>query len=514
VLWSLQHDPSSPYARFFVSNLRPIGNSLFSYLALGLMGHLSEERIASLALFAALWGFPLSAIAFSGALRRAATPEERSNLPNVAATSLACPLAYNYFFYRGFFNYAVSVPLAMLCLAGVVASGDERARRLARASFGAGAVVFGLLAALAHPAAMVLLLVATPAACLRGSELRRIVGGAVTLLLILFAGVSRVSTDGPSPTRFSSPFSAIWMAVRAVGVTHTLLEVISALALLGLVGWGAVRVSRQIRSLRTTWATFWPAALALVLIPGYFFVPFEFGGAAGLNERIPLFVAMLLLPYVPLTRKLGSGLVVGFTAFSLYTAIESVPRDARAERIREARGASLIPRGSVVYPVSLQIKLGSLSADLGRHILADVARRHDLVAPEVFCGHPAHVLRCQKSVPAGYDESPIQEFEHLSWSERRRALNDPRGALGKTFAQMVEGAKQTDYLLVVGAAPLDDAFNSRVLVPLGASLLGPADGPVRAYRLPGAGRPEAPVSAPPSQRPGGAQKSPGAIEGS
>lgn len=484
ILWSLAHDPASPYAAFFSANLHPRSNSLFSYAVVLLEGTLSAERIGGLALLFGLWGLPLSALAFSRSLRLVASSGPSPVLPPLTATWLACPLAYNYFLYRGFFNYALSIPLAFFCLAAVVASGSSNQGRIARAIFGASAPVFAFLASLAHPAAIVFLLVSIPFAALRASFFGRVIASSAIGLLLAFGLASRIRNDGPLRMRFSNPLTSAWMIARTLGITHTWLEVIPAVILLGLLGWGALRAARRLRPLRNTWPTAWPAVLAAGLMIAYFFVPFEFGGAAGLNERIPLFSAMLLIPYVPLTPTLATPSLVGFAVFSVYTALGSVARDARIRTLREAPGAQLIPRGSVVYTVSLQTKLGSVSADLGRHLLADVARRNDLVAAEVFCGHPAHVLVCQPPVPPSYDGSAVQRFEHLEPQDQRRALDDATSPIRQSFAEIARSAPHSDYLLVLGAPLLDETFDRDVVAPLGATLLGPPGAPVRTYRLP------------------------------
>jgi hypothetical protein len=69
LLRELARDPSSPYAAAFTSNLRPASNSLFFYASLWSDGLLSVEAMASVALFVAIAGLPLSAAALAAALR-------------------------------------------------------------------------------------------------------------------------------------------------------------------------------------------------------------------------------------------------------------------------------------------------------------------------------------------------------------------------------------------------------------------------------------------------------------
>jgi hypothetical protein len=130
------------------------------------------------------------------------------------------------------------------------------------------------------------------------------------------------------------------------------------------------------------------------------------------------------------------------------------------------------------------MKLGSISADLGRHLLADVAREHDLVMPDVFCGHPAHVLRCSARVPTTPDPSAIQRFEHQTEAERQRTLRDPSSPVHLLFAQIALAARRADYLVVLEAPELGAVFERDVVAPLGATAVGAPGEPVRVYRLP------------------------------
>src|SRR5262249_1713561 len=120
----------------------------------------------------ALLGMPLAIVALERALReaRGLEPSELNPLP----LALGGMLAYNYFLYRGLFNYVLGVPLAIGSLAAIVACGARRASRVRRVALGVCGCALALLAALAHPAALVFLLAAIPAACLAPGRARRI----------------------------------------------------------------------------------------------------------------------------------------------------------------------------------------------------------------------------------------------------------------------------------------------------------------------------------------------------
>lgn len=483
VLRALARDPGSPYGEFFAANLRPGGNSLFFYMARGSDGWISVEAMASIALFLAVAGLPLSAIALAAALHAQVRQGERGALPLVAATSLACPLAYNYFIYRGFFNYTLSVPLAIGCLAAVIAVAPAQGL-LARAGLAVTAATLGALASLAHPSALVFLLAAISMASLRGASARRWVAGLVIVLLLGFAWMSRVVADSAPPAEWSSPQSSVMRYVRALGVTHGWIEVVPASALLLLLGWGAVRALRPIRGLFDRWERAWPAALAAAMTAGFFVVPFEYGGTAGLNERIPLFAGMLVMPYVPMAGRLMRWLPLGLVGFALYTGIGSVIRERRIDEVRSAAAATALPRGALLYPVTLDMKLGSLSCDLGRSLLSDVARRRDAMGGVTFCGHPGHPVRCTSPRLATHDSWPAERFADLSSDEQRRALADPASPIREMLRHIVHFARGADYLAVLPWPPLDAAFQEHVVRELGAEGVGATDGPLGLYRVP------------------------------
>jgi hypothetical protein len=390
-------------------------------------------------------------------------------------------LAYSYFLYRGLFNYAIGLPCAFGCIAATIASGDGRKALPRRIGFGLGALLLAVCAALAHTAAAAFLVAAMMALSIRANGARLTAAG-VGAAVLTISLPSSVHAAGAGAASFSGPATAVMQIVRALGVSFTWLEVVPAVATLALVVWAAARAVRATRLADVGSA--WPVALAIALLVLYFALPFEYGGLAGINERIPLFAAMLLVPYVPMAPVMRRALPFGFAVFAVYTAAVTGHFGARAREIRRDHAAALIPAGSVVYPISLDVKLGALSVDLGRHVLADVARQHDLVAPEVFCSHPAHVLRCSDVLPPTADLGAVQQFEHLADAERQHALSDGASPVRRSLDRMRHDAASAGYLLVLGAKELDPAFDRFVVQPLAAELLAPQGEPLRAYRLP------------------------------
>ena len=108
VLRSLAADSDSPFRAFFLANLRPGTNSLFTYLALGVARFTREDWAVRLSWLLALIGMPLGALAFEHSLHEE-TKNTATQNPSLAVP-LACVLSFNYFLYRGLFNYALGVP--------------------------------------------------------------------------------------------------------------------------------------------------------------------------------------------------------------------------------------------------------------------------------------------------------------------------------------------------------------------------------------------------------------------
>jgi hypothetical protein len=485
ILASLANDAGSIYRPYFSDNLQPVGNSLFTYLALGIGRVAPLDWVPGFVLFLSLTGLPLSALALGRALRMQASPAS-DRLPEVAATSLSTFLSYNYFAYRGLFNYTLGVPLAIGSLAALLALGAQGLDRRRALALMLLAPALAVLAALAHPAAMVFLLAASAAACIPSGTRRRAIGAVTVTLLLAQSALGHLRDAGGSPTRWMGLGDALLALVRSAGVTQTWLEVPVAIALWAFAGWGAWRGLRAPKRWFDEFSSSWPALAAVFLLLAYFAIPFEYGGAAGLNERVTLFALVLLLPYVPLRRWLSRALPLGFAAFALYTVVERIKLDGEVERLASQAQLELLPPGSVVYNVTLRIKLGAVSADLGRHLLADVARRGSLISGNVFCSHPAHVLRCP-SAPGAGETNAVQSFEHLSAERQRQALLDESSDIRRSFGAMQRDAKAFRYWLVLGQAPLADAFQRYVAEPLGAKLLSRPDNPMRIYALPGAG---------------------------
>ena len=482
VLRSLATDVDSPFRAIFSANLRPGTNSLFTYLALGVARFANEDWAVRLCWLFALVGMPLGALAFERSLREErGTNGERNPTLTVP---LACVLAYNYFLYRGLFNYVLGVPLAMGCLAAVVASGHFSITRLRGAAYTAIALVCAWLAALAHPAAILFLLVAIPAACIPAWRRRGIAGAFVCLLLVWFVYSTWTPSERPPPPEFVNPVIALSQFVRAIGITYSWLEVLPAGAILLLCGLGVVRSLRNGASKSKNFATHFPVWLALALVLVYFFVPFSYGGGAGINERIPIFAVLLVLPYTSISARRRAWVPVLFVPFAAYTLIQNIHVNALANQVRHSIAGSAIPRGSRVSLDSLRVKYGTLSADLGRHLLGDLARTSGLVSGSVFCGHPAHIVRCTSRTPGMPDLSGIQDFEHLSPERRRAALADPQSSIVRSLDSMRQRAEEAQYLLVLHAAELDDAYDERVIRRLHAVRIDTIGGIVSAYRVP------------------------------
>jgi hypothetical protein len=486
ILGRLLANQGSPYQGVYTPNLHAAGNSLFTYWALWVERFATIEWAASLALFAALVGMPLSVMALSGALRSQGPSGSsvQPRLPKVAATSLACVLAYNYFSYRGFINFTLGVPCALAALAALVALGNERATIGHRILLALAAISFSFLAALAHPAATAFLLVCVVLAAVGRGLVRRLVACAMLALLLGLALASRISSDAPPRPVWVSPGVSLQWFVRALGITLTWAEVIPAALLLVFAVLGARRALRNPRAWLSEWTTAWPGVIAVGMALGYFVIPFEYGGAAGLNERIPLFSVLLLLPYVELTPRLARWFPAAFLVFAGYTAVERTRVDDLARSVRESRAAEVIPPGARAYLVALRVKMGAVSADLGRHLLADVARRHELVTGNVFANHPGHVLLATNAAPRVADLSAIQAFEHLNATEQAGALANPDSAIRRAFEQMQQEARAFHYLLVIAEPKLDAAFERYVTQPLGAQLSGPRADPLHVYVIP------------------------------
>lgn len=482
ILGRLASADAATYRGYFSANLHPLGNSLFSYWALAVEHYAPAEGAISTALFLALVGMPLSLLAFAQALQNGGTQRARVAPSVDSGVFLSCVLAFNYFTYRGLLNYSLSIPCAFTVLAAVVALGQARLSSRRIIALTGLAVTFATLAALAHPAAVMFLIVSIACACVRPGKVRRLVGSGVVLLLLAFTFAGRVKSDGPAHVSFMSPLTALQAFVRALGITQTWLEVVPAVLILALSLRAAVQAFPSLRR-PSEWPESWPVVLAAAMGLGYFVLPFEYGGLAGLNERIPLFAVLLVLPYVHLSSRWLRWAPLVFFAFASYTVVERVHLDGLAQEIRSSTAVNVIPRGTPVYAVSLRVKLGAVSADLGRHLIADVARRRDLVAGTVFCTHPAHVLQCTAAAPPVADEGAVQSFEHLNENAQRAALADPESAIRKSFVAMRAQAESSKYLLVIGATSLNAAFERYVTSPLGARLLSPESDALRVYEV-------------------------------
>ena len=469
VLDALLHDPSSVYHRYFTANLHFGSNGLFFYAGLWASRWMSIERFTSLVFFLSLVLLPLSAFAFSRSLSAAMAPPNR--LPMTSAWSLACPLAYSYFLYRGLFNYSLGLSFAFFALAAVVAQGAQfPASR--RALLFSSALLATALAAFAHASAIAFLLAAIPVACLdgnaSGSRARRMTGLAAWLLLVASTRTSHIGSDGPLDASWWSPWKSLALLVRAFGVTQSWAEIAPAITLILVLAWTVARLAPELLKLRSGHMELWPVALGLIVLGGYFVVPNTMRGISGLNERLPLFAAMLILPYVPADGRTMRAVAWAAIPFFAYVGAINERKDARLLALKDAADAVRMEKGSIVHFVPLDLKLGSLTADLGRYFGADVARRHDAVTANVFVGNPVFPLLETRETPKLADVTPVEAFARMSSTEQSRALNDKKSPIRRFFADTVTHARGAQYLVVVPKPELEDALREFVIRPLDA----------------------------------------------
>jgi hypothetical protein len=470
IVRALTEGTQSAYQPYFVPSLHRGANSLFFVAGIAASHVMTLETFASLSFFASLLLLPLSALAFSRALRIALPGG--APLPAVSAWSLACPLAYSYFLYRGLYNFSFGISFAFFCLAAIVAQGAVL-RPVTRALLVVLALVAACLAGLAHAASIAFLFFAIPVACMPwGRPLpitRTILGVVVWILLRMFAQASHVTHDGPLSPIWWPPWTALEMFVRAFGVTHSYFEIIPALGIIGVLGATAVRLAPQILELRRRYTELWPIALSFCVAGGYFVVPNVVSDISGVNERLPVFAAMLLIPFVPAVGRRARAVAYAAIPFGLYAAFINARLESHVRALRDAGDAVAIERGAIVFAAPLDLKLGSVSADLGRYLIADIARRHEAITGNLFYGHPVFPVQGTSITPALPDPTPVQDFAHMSDAERASALADPKSSIRHYFDDSCEKAKGARYIAVVPYGPLDEAFRVHVLTRLGAT---------------------------------------------
>src|SRR5207244_1508947 len=161
---------------------------------------------------------------------------------------------------------------------------------------------------------------------------------------------------------------------------------------------------------------------------------------------LPLFAAMLIIPFVPATGRVARALAWAALPFGLYVAAINARLESRVRALREAGDAVTIEPGAIVYPATLDLKLGSISADLGRYLLADIARHHDAVTGNLFYGHPVFPVQGTLETPSVPDPTPVQAFAHFTPEERAAALADPKSPIQAYFAESREKAKLARYI--------------------------------------------------------------------
>jgi hypothetical protein len=256
--------------------------------------------------------------------------------------------------------------------------------------------------------------------------------------------------------------------IRGVGVTQSWFEVVPAVALIAVLVASAIRLGPWLRKVRTKYPAVWPAALGIVVFAGYFVVPNAMSGISGLSQRLPLFAAMLLVPFVPAEGRVARALAFAAVPFGIYVALINAHHERHVSALRAAADAVPIERDDVVYLVTLDVELGTATNDLGRYFGADVARRHDAVTGDLFVGNPVFPLLGTGETPLMADPNPVQSFARMNEAERARALSDPKSPIAGFFEQTLELAARARYIVVIPYPPLEGALNDRVLAKLGA----------------------------------------------
>ena len=158
--------------------------------------------------------------------------------------------------------------------------------------------------------------------------------------------------------------------------------------------------------------------------------------------------------------------------------------DAAVRALLEAADGVEMERGAIVYPVALDLKLGAVSADLGRYLGADIARRHDAVTGNLFVGNPVFPVLGTAETPLLADPTPVQSFSHMDSAEQSAAIADPESPLRHFFDDTVAHARSARYLVVIPNPLLDDAFRKYVVVILGARLAKGSTPGLPVYELP------------------------------
>ena len=277
-----------------------------------------------------------------------------------SAWALACPLAYSYFLYRGLFNYALGIPFAFFALSAVVALGVEM-RATTRVALTLGALAATALAAFAHASAIAFLFFAIPVACAATRAPRagfqRAVGVALMALLFASMHTSTLGGSGAPAPEWWPPWTMVLALVRTFGVTQSWFEIVPALTLLTVLGATVVRLAPSLLALRTRYSELWPFALALVVFAGYFVVPNAMNGISGLSQRLPLFAAMLLLPFVPASGRVARALAYAAAPFGIYVALINASHERHVRAMLEAADAVPMERDASIYLVALDVTL-------------------------------------------------------------------------------------------------------------------------------------------------------------
>jgi hypothetical protein len=335
------HDPAYPlFARHFTLSFAPIPNWLIQALLYGLVGVLplaiAEKVLVSLYVVV----FAAAAWAFAGCQERARAPW----------AFLALPFVWTEITHYGFYNFVLSVPLALLAVALWWRWRDRLGWRQA-----AILAALLLLTYFAHLVALGEALVAIAVLWLvdfgperrQGPALRRWLLHPLLLAPQLVLPLWYVWTHAsePAPAEWPLPLRALYFADLGAlfdvgfGAAQQLLHHGFALLLLVL----AIATLRGLSPSAIRDYPFFLAALAATAI--YFGAPGSVGEGLGVQQRLSLFPPLLLLPSLSLRvgRRTQAAVAVAIALLVAWQAAALTRAHRLAERSVDALLAALAP---------------------------------------------------------------------------------------------------------------------------------------------------------------------------